>query len=107
MISFQADGIGLALDVDEFFFFRQRDDLRGFVVHGLEEVHGRVELAYAAVDEDEIGEEFVAGGGFAIAATDDFLDGEEIVIALAMLDAVAAVAVFERDAIDEADERAN
>lgn len=107
MVSLEANGIGLALDVDEFFFFGERDNLRGFVVHGFEEVHGGVELAYAAIDEDEVGKQFIAGGGFAVAAADDFLDGEEIVIALAVFDAIAAIAVFEGYAVDEADERAD
>ena len=41
--------------------------------------------------------------GLAIAAADDFLDREVIVVALPVLDLVAAVAVLERHAVDEAD----
>lgn len=107
VVALDADGVADAVDVDEFFFFGEGDDLCGFVVHGFEDVHGGVELADAAVDKDQIGEKLVAGGGLAIPAGDDFLDGEEIVVALAMLDAIAAIAVFEGNAINETDERAD
>lgn len=103
VVAGEADGFGAGLGVDEFFLFGEGDDHGGFDVHGFEDVHGGVELAEAAVDEDDVGEEFVAGAGFAVSAGDDFLDAEVVVVALAVLYFVAAIGIFEGDAVDEAD----
>ena len=56
VVAGEADGFGASLGVDEFFFFGEGDDHGGFDVHGFEDVHGGVELAEAAVDQDDIGE---------------------------------------------------
>ena len=69
----------------------------------LEHVHRRVELPEPAVDQDHVGVQLVVGPGLAVAAADDFLDREVVVVPLPVLDLVAAVAVLERHAVDEAD----
>lgn len=99
----EADGSGSGVGVEEFLFFCEGDDHWGFDVHGGEDVHGGMELSESAVDEDEIWEEFVGIAGVAISTGDDLLDGEIVVVAEVVSDFVAAVGVFEGEAVDEAD----
>jgi len=56
-----------------------------------------------AVDEDHVGIQFVVQTRLAITAADDFLDAQVVVVPLAVLDFVAAVAVFEGNSVKEAD----
>ena len=99
----QLQRLALGLHVDQLLLLRQRDDHRRLDVHRLEDFQRRVELAEAAVDEDHVGVQLVVAAGLAVAAADDFLDGQVVVVPLPVLDLVAAVAVLERHAVDEAD----
>ncbi len=103
VVAGEAEGGGFGLDVEQFFFLGERNDHGGFDVHGGEDFHGRVELAEAAVDEDDVGIKLVARAGFAIAARDHFLNRKVVVVAQIVLDLVAAIGVFEGHAVDEAD----
>ncbi len=101
------DGAGAGLDEDFFFAFGEGDDHGGFDVPLVEGVLGGVELSEAAVDEDDVGVEFGVLACVAVTAGDDFLDGFVVVNTGDRFDAIAAVAVFERAAVDEADEGAD
>ncbi len=101
------DGAFARLDVDFFFALGEGDHHGGADVHLVEGVLGGVELAEAAVDEDDVGVEFAVVAGVAVAAGDDFLDGFVVIDAGDGFDAEAAVAVFEGAAVDEADEGAD
>ena len=61
-----------------------------------------MELAEPAVDEDDVGVEFVAFACFAVSAGDDFADGLVVIVGCGF-DAVASVFVFEWFSVDEAD----
>ena len=61
-----------------------------------------MELAEAAVDEDDVGVEFVSFACFAVSTGDDFTDGLVVIIGCGF-DAVTAVFIFEGFAVDEAD----
>ena len=103
VIAGEADGGGFGLDVKKFFFFGEGDDHGGFDVHGCEDFHGGVKLAEAAVDEDHVGVELVVLPGLAIAARNDLLNREIIVVTQIMFDLVAAIGIFEWHAVNEAD----
>lgn len=101
------DGGGAGLDVDFFLALGEGDHHRGAYIHFGEGGLSGMKLAEAAVDEDDVGIEFLIDASVTVAAGDDFLDGFVIVDAGDGFDTEAAVAVFERSAIDEADEGTN
>ncbi len=74
MVPFQPNRFDDALHVNQFLLFRERNDLGGSVVHGLEHVHGRIELPDTAVDQDQIGVKLIPTRGLAITPADDFLN---------------------------------
>lgn len=77
--------------MDGFFFFGEADDGDVVEAEGVELGSGGVELAFAAVDDDEGREFFAEADEAGVAAADDFGDAGEVVLAFDGADAVAAV----------------
>ncbi len=88
---------------DGFFFFGEADEGRRFEVEDKEGFEGGVDLTFAAVDDDEIGERAVFFGESAVTAANHFFHGAEIVVADEAFDFEAAVVVFVGTAVGEVD----
>ena len=63
IVAAELDGAGFPLDVDELFLFGEAHDHRRRDVECVEDVHGGVELAQPAVDQDDIRVELVPRPG--------------------------------------------
>ena len=103
----QGEGLVAAGEEEGFPAFGEGEEEGRFAGHLAEGVLGGVELAEAAVDEDEVGVDLLAVGGLAVAAAEDLLDHGVIVEAGDLADAEAAVAGLEGPSVDEADEAAD
>ena len=93
---------GSPLDVDQFFLFGQAHDHRWRDIERIEDLHGGVELAEPAVDQDHLGVELAAAARLAVAPADDLLQ-RLVVIIFDGCDLISAVLVLEGSAIDETD----
>ena len=102
MIARQSNWLALGLRVNEFLFLRQRNHHRRADVHRLENIHRRVKLAEAAVDQDHMRIQLVVRPRFPIPSAHDFLDAQVIVVPLPVFNFVAMIPVLKRNAVDKA-----
>ena len=103
----EADFFVMAVEIENFFFFGDGHQAGHGGIHFPEGFFGGVELAETAVDEDDIGPEFLPRHCPLVAAGDDFFEAGVVVDAGDGFDLKASVAVFEGLAVDELDHRAD
>ena len=94
-IAAQADGFFLAGEEDFFVLFGQGDQDRGSQIAVAKGGQSGIELAFSAIDHEQIGEGFFLVGHPTESSCDDFVDRAVIVDAFDSLDFVAAVSGFE------------
>ena len=104
MLAPEADRLRDAREVQQLLLLGERHHARRLHAQLGERVERRVELADAAVDQDQVGIELLALARVAVAAADDLAHRVEVVVRDG-LDAVAPVALLEGLAVDEADLR--
>ena len=110
----ESQGKRVASEPQGFFFpgqidllvaFGQRDEHRRSQVAIAKRGQGGIELAFAAVDHQQIRKGILLDCHASKSPGDDFVDGAEIIDPLDALDLITPVSGFERQAIEELDQR--
>src|SRR5262245_23456930 len=101
----QADWLGIAGPIDFFLGLGQRDQARRLLAEHAKHVERRVELALAAVDEQDVGKDALdsamPGRGMPKAPRDHFAYRREVIDLIDRFDAITSIARLERQAIDK------
>ena len=101
IVAFKADGVGFSEQEKCFFLFGKRHQNRRFTGHLPKSVTGGVELAQAAVNQDQVGENFFTFTGPAA----KHLGNHGVIVNPAdFSDAESSVALLEGAAVNEADQ---
>ena len=98
------DRVAFAGEKDFFFLLGKGEQGRGGDFLVAEGGEGGGELALAAVDEEDVGKDFIGVAELAVAPGDDFVNAAEVVDAGDAANLVAAIAGLKREAIEELDD---